>query len=95
MANEVNRGALMSPQLSAKIYWSLGRVNGEDADESVGIGAELIEMIQDELTATWQRAVDRTRAALANGGGGGSVHVGDTGGQGSTTVGDYGPGGRV
>lgn len=54
-------GALIRPELSAKIYWTLGRGVGATAEEAVTLGNALIEEIQQELTATYRRGAENAR----------------------------------
>jgi hypothetical protein len=84
-----HKGALISPELAAKVHWAIGRASGESASEAVSIGSELIEEIQQALTGAYRsgvEAVRRTQAHLGGSVSGSHVTVLNPGGAGGTSA---------
>jgi len=74
-------------ELSALVHYSLGRAVSATPVEAGVIGQDLIEAIQQELSASYQRGIDRGRTPVTIAGGGGSgshtIGTGAAGGHGA------------
>lgn len=59
--SEAHKGALISPELSALVHWTIGRATASEPDDAVQIGMGLVDEIQKELNAKFRAGVSAVR----------------------------------
>lgn len=64
-----NKGALITPELTALVHWTNGRCASATPQEAVRLGGELLERIQQELDVKYRAGVAAVRRTQVDGGG--------------------------